>query len=272
MLIKRTNVVYFIIKNFPEICFMLAHEIMSRHVITVDAEASVSEAIKTMLSHRVSVLPVVNPDGKLVGILSEGDFVRRAEIGTEKRRGRWLTLLAGADQAALDFARQHGRKVSEIMTPSPITISENTPLEQVVRLMESRNLKRFPVMRGDDIVGMVTRTDFLTAIANASLEIRRVSNADDEIRNSITAALSQAAWRPRALKVAVRDGVVTLRGTVKSDNARKAVMVAAENVSGVTRVDDQLTKITYPPPEEEYGGGDIVSLQEESSTVDDEPL
>ena len=130
---------------------MLAHEIMSRHVITVDAEASVSEAIKTMLSHRVSVLPVVNPDGKLVGILSEGDFVRRAEIGTEKRRGRWLTLLAGADQAALDFARQHGRKVSEIMTPSPITISENTPLEQVVRLMESRNLMRFPVMRGETL-------------------------------------------------------------------------------------------------------------------------
>jgi CBS domain-containing protein/ribosomal protein S17 len=248
---------------------MRAYEIMSRHVITISADAPVIEAIKTMLSHHISGLPVVDSCGKLIGILSEGDFIRRAEIGTEKRGGRWLTLLAGADQVALDFARQHGRKIGQIMTPDPITIGEDTSAEQIVRLMESRNVKRFPVMRGDQIVGMVTRGDFLAAIANSWRDNHGSSSVEDDIQASVVAALSRAAWRPCALNVSVHDGIVTLRGVVKSDNARKAVIVAAENVPGVKRVNDQLEKIAYPPPEEDYGGGDIVSLQEEPSTIDD---
>ena len=251
---------------------MRAHEIMSRHVVTIGVDAPAIEAIKIMLSHHVSGLPVVDSGGKLVGILSEGDFIRRAEIGTEKTRGRWLALLAGFDQIAIDFARQHGRKVGQIMTSNPITIGEDTPLEQIVRLMEARNVKRFPVMRGDEIVGMVTRADFLTAIANATLQISGASDTDDEIRNSVVAALSTAGWRPCALNVSVHDGVVTLKGTIKSDNARKATLIASENVTGVKRIDDQLIKIAHPPPEEDYGGGDFVSLPEEISTADDEPL
>ena len=251
---------------------MHAHEIMSRHVITMGANAPVIEAIKVMLSHHISGLPVVDTGGKLIGILSEGDFIRRVEIGTEKRQGRWLTLLANADRVALDFARQHGRRVSEIMTANPITIGEDTTLEQIVRLMEARNVKRFPVMRGDQIVGMVTRADFLRAIADISLDKHGLSGSDDDIRTSVVAALSQASWRPCGLNVSVHDGVVTLRGVVRNDNARKAAIIASENVRGVKRVDDQLSKITYPAPEEDYGGGDIVSLQEEPSTTDDEPL
>ncbi len=251
---------------------MRAHEIMSRHVVTIGADAPVIDAIKTMLAHRISGLPVVDSGGKLVGILSEGDFVRRVEVGTEKKRGRWLSLLAGANRAALDFARQHGRKVSEIMSPNPITIDENTPLEQIARLMESRNIMRFPVMRGDEIIGMVTRRDFLTAIADLSLDAVGYSDTDDQIRKSVIAVMSRASWRPCGLNVSVHDGTVTLQGTIKSDNARKAAIIAAENIAGVKRIEDQLSKVTHPPPEEDYGGGDIVSLQEEPSTADDEPL
>lgn len=251
---------------------MRAHELMSRHVITISADASVIEAIKTMLTHHISGLPVIDSGGKLIGIVSEGDFIRRAEIGTEIRRGRWLTLLATADRVALDFARQHGRKVREVMTPDPITIDENTSLEQIVRLMEARNVKRFPVMRGDEIVGMVTRADFLTAIASFWLDNQGSSSVDDDIRTSVVTALSQASWRPCALNVSVHDGIVTLRGVVRSDNSRKAAIIASENVPGVKRVDDQLVKTTHPPPEEDYGGGDIVSLEEDPSTADDQPL
>jgi CBS domain-containing protein len=251
---------------------MHAHELMSRHVVTIGADAPLIDAIKTMLSHHISGLPVIDSDDKLIGILSEGDFIRRIEIGTEKRRGRWLSLLAASDQVALDFARQHGRKVRQIMTPNPITIGEDTSVEQIVRLMESRNVKRFPVVRGDEIVGMVTRADFLTAIANSWLGDHGSSGVDDGIRTSVIAALSQPVWRPCALKVSVYDGIVTLRGIVRSDNSRKAAIIATENVPGVKRVDDQLAKVTYPPPEEDYGGGDIVSLEEEPSTVDDQPL
>jgi CBS domain-containing protein len=249
-----------------------AHQIMSRHVITIDADAFVADAIKIMLAHGVSGLPVVDAAGALVGIVSQGDFVRRVELGTEKRRDRWLSLLAGTEQVTVDFARQHGRKVSQIMSPSPITIGEDTSLEQIVQLMESRSIHRFPVMRGDKIVGMVTRGDFLAAVANLSLDAIGYSDSDDQIRKSAVAALSSASWCPCALNVSVHDGVVTVRGTIKSDNARKAALVAVENVPGVKRVEDQLSKVTYPPPEEDYGGGDFVSLQSEPSTADDEPL
>lgn len=251
---------------------MRAHEIMSRHVVTIGVDAAAGDAIKTMLSHHIGGLPVVDLKGKLVGILSDGDFVRRVEIGTEKRRGRWLALLTGTDQLALDFTRQHGRKVSQIMSPNPIAIAEDTELEQIVRLMESRNLKRFPVLRGDEIVGMVTRTDFLSAIARLSSNVSSSSESDDQIRKSILAALSRVPWRPCGLNVIVHNGVVSLKGSVSSDNARTAVRVVAENVPGVKRVEDQLTKILYPPPEEDYGGGDFVSLQAEPATADDEPL
>lgn len=251
---------------------MRVREIMSRNVITIDADASVIDAIKTMLSHHISGLPVVDQDGALIGILSDGDFIRRVEVGTEKRRGRWLALLAGTNQTALDFARQHGREVRQIMSPNPITVQEDTPLEQVVRLMESHGITRFPVMRDKALVGMVTRTDFMTAVASLRLGRPSPCGNDDQIRAAVIATLAHAPWRPTALNVSVHDGVVSLRGSVRSDNAHRATIVAAENVGGVKRVEDQLVKITYPPPEEEYGGGDFVSLQEEPSTEDDQPL
>ena len=100
------------------------------------------------------------------GRLSRRDFIRRAEIGTQHKRGRWLSFLAGADCIAADFAREHGRKVGDIMTPNPITVSEGTPLDEVVQTMQTRSIKRVPVMRGDRLVGILTRTDFLPAVAN----------------------------------------------------------------------------------------------------------
>ncbi|HUN99167.1 MAG TPA: CBS domain-containing protein [Bradyrhizobium sp.] len=251
---------------------MRAQDIMSRHVITTTADTSMIDAIKIMLSNHISGLPVIDLRGKLIGILSEGDFIRRVEVGTSGKRGRWLALLADPEQAARDFVRQHGRKVGEIMSPNPFTITEETPIEQIVRLMESHNIKRLPVMRGDDIVGMVTHTDFMIAIASLSRKIQNRSDTDDRIRSSVVEALSREPWRPRALNVSVNDGVVTLKGTVRSEGVRKAAIVATENIAGVKRVDDQLSNVSHPAPEDEYGGGDFVSLQEEPSTADDTPL
>jgi CBS domain-containing protein len=256
----------------PEALAMRAHQIMSRHVITIGADAPVLDAIKTMLSHHISGLPVVGPTGTLVGIVSESDFLRRTELGTEKKRGPWPGLLAGADQAALDFARRNGRKVDQVMSRPPVTIDEETSLDQIVRLMETHNIKRLPVMRDGQIIGMVTRADFLAAIAGLPLDTVGYSASDDQIRRSVLAALSQASWRPCALNVSVHEGIVVLRGSIKSDNVRKAIVVAAENVRGVSRVEDQLSMIRYPASEQDYGGGDFVSLQAEASTDDDEPL
>jgi len=250
---------------------MRAHQIMSRQVITVGVDASVADAIAIMLGHHVSGLPVVDAAGRMAGIVSEGDFIRRAEIGTARKRGRWLTLLAGADRVALDFARSHGRKVGEIMTRNPVTIGEDTPLADIVEIMEAHHVKRLPVMRGDSLVGMVTRTDFMPAVARLARSANGSSSQDDDrIRDLVVAAMADEPWRPCAMNVDVRDGVVSLRGSVKSENARQAAIIATENVPGVSRVEDDLT--IYPAPEEDYGGGDFASLPEETSTVDDQPL
>jgi CBS domain-containing protein len=249
---------------------MRAHEIMSGEVITVGADASIADAIGIMLSHHVSGLPVVDGAGRLVGMISEGDFIRRAEIGTQRPRRRWLSFLAGTDRLALDFSRAHGRKVSQIMTPNPVTITEDAPLEEVVSLMQARNVKRLPVMRGTEIVGIVTRADFLPAVASLAGRPQTPSN-DDQIRRSVLAAIPRAL-RLCALNVSVRDGTVTLRGVVRSGNARQAAIIAAETAPGVRRVEDRLCRISHPPPEEDYGGGDFVSLQEQPPTEDDQPL
>jgi CBS domain-containing protein len=250
---------------------MRAHQIMTQHVISIGADASIVEAAKMMLRYHISGLPVVDASGHLVGIVSEGDFIRRAEIGTEPKRGRWLQFLIGTSRIAADFVHAHGRKVGEIMTPNPLTVAEDTPLDQIVRIMESSNVKRLPVLRGERLVGIVTRSDFLATVADLAGTAPRPSPDDERIRNEVAAALAQAAWRPCRLKVAARDGIVSLNGVVDSKSARLATIVAAENVAGVKQVVDNLCD-TQPPPEEDLGGGDIASLQEQPSTTDDEPL
>ena len=251
---------------------MHAHQIMTQHVITIGADAPIAEAVEAMLRHHVSGLPVVDADGDLVGIISEGDFIRRAEIGTQRKRGRWLSFLVGADRVAADFVHAHGRKVGEIMTTAPLTISEDTPLDKIVEIMESSDVKRLPVMRGHHVVGIVTRSDFLAAVADLAPHAPSPSADDDRLRGEVIAAMEHAAWAPCRLKVTARNGVVSLSGVVVSKNARQAAIVAAENVPGVKKVVDYLAARDYPPPEEDLGGGDIVSLQEQPSTTDDEPL
>jgi CBS domain-containing protein len=252
---------------------MRAHQIMATQVVTVGTDAPIGEAVDIMLRYHVSGLPVLDATGHLVGIVSEGDFLRRAEIGTQHKRGRWLQFFAGVDRIAADFVHDYGRKVSDVMTPDPVTITEDTSLDAVAGMMESHKVKRLPVMRGDRLVGIVTRADFLPAIARLARNDPASRIEDDRIRSAIIAEIGQAAWRPCKLRVTVCDGVATLSGVVNNAKARRAAIVAAENVPGTREVRDELLDISDgPPPEEDLGGGDFVSLQEQPSTTDDEPL
>lgn len=252
---------------------MRAYQIMTPQVIAVGADTTIVEAINIMLRHHISGLPVVDTAGKLIGIVSEGDFIRRAETRTQHKRGRWLTFLAGADRVAAEFAHEHGRKVGEIMTANPLTVAEGAPLDHVVEIMETNKVKRLPVMRGEQMVGIITRSDFLAAVADLSRIAPGPSEDDDHIRSQIMAAIAQAPWRPCRLNVTVHDGIASLGGVVKKESARKAAIVAAENIAGVKTVRDHLSLApAHPPAEEDFGGGDFVSLQEQPSTSDDEPL
>lgn len=243
---------------------MHTRQIMTPEVVTISPDATIVEAASKMLQHHVSALPVVDAAGKLIGIISEGDFIRRAEIGTQRRRGRWLQFLVGSNRIASDFVHEHGRKVGEIMTPNPLTVTEDAPLEQVVQIMESRNIKRLPVMRGDRLVGIVSRSDFVAYVSDLAGNVPNLSADDEHIRAGVLATIGRAPWRPCCLNVNVRDGLVNMRGIVRNDSARRAAIIAAENVPGVRKVLDHFS--VYPPPEEDLGGGDFVSLQEQPST------
>src|ERR1700730_3722014 len=207
---------------------MRAHQIMTLSVITVTPETTIVEAANTMLQRHVSGLPVVKA-GKLVGIISEGDFIRRSEIGTQRVRGRFLKFILGSGKEATDFVHEHGSKVAEIMTPDPLTINEDTDLEKTVELMEKNGVKRLPVMRGDKLVGIVSRSNLLQAVASMAREIPDPTADDDHIRNRVIDAIEKYDWRPFGLSVIVRDGIVHLSGVITEERSRQAAIVAAEN-------------------------------------------
>ena len=176
----------------------------------------------------------------MVGIISQGDFIRRAEIGTQRKRGRWLKLLLGSGKVASDFVHERGRKVGEIMTLDPCTVTEDATLEDVVSLMEQNNVKRLPVMRGDQLVGIVTRSNLLQAVAELAREVPDPTADDDHIRNHIITSIEKTDWGPFGLGVIVRNGNVHLNGVITNERSRQAAIVAAENVSGVRKVHDHL--------------------------------
>ncbi|MBY0383326.1 MAG: CBS domain-containing protein [Xanthobacteraceae bacterium] len=218
---------------------MRADQIMSREVIIVSPETSITDAASLMLSHHISGLPVVDKSGKLAGIVSEGDFLRRSELGTQTKRGFLRALIAGPGKEAEEFTRQTGRKIIDIMTPEPITVTEDTLLEEVVRLMEKHDIKRLPVVRNDRLIGLVTRSDLLRTLAGIVYPSAG-SCEDANIRDKIIHEIKNATWSPVSLKIMVHDGIAHIQGIITDERSRQATIVAAENVPGVKQVHDHL--------------------------------
>ena len=219
---------------------MRAHHIMTKDVITVTPHTSIEDAARIMLRTHISGLPVLDDAGKLVGIVSESDFLRRSEIGTGRKRPAWLQFLIGPGTAATDFVHERGRKVEDVMTDDPITVDEETPLENLVRLMEQKGIKRLPVMDGPVLKGIVTRSNLLQAVASIAREIPDPTADDDHIRDRLTRTVNATDWRPIGFEATVRNGVVHLHGIITTDKARQATIVAAQNTAGVKAVHDHL--------------------------------
>ena len=216
---------------------MKAADVMTTHVISVAPGDSILKCVRLMLEYRISGLPVIDDKGSLVGIVTEGDFLRRTEAGTERKRPRWLEFITGPGRLAGEYVHSHGRKVSEVMTPDPIAVREDTPVEEVVRLMEQRRIKRLPVMRGNNVVGIVSRANLLHALAMVGREAAPALKDDQAIRARIVADLAKQPWAPRDLiDVTARNGAVELWGVVTADHQREAARVVAENVPGVKSV------------------------------------
>jgi CBS domain-containing protein len=218
---------------------MKAHDVMTWGVISVEADASVIRAAQLMVQNRISGLPVVDAVGTLVGMVTEGDFLRRGELGTQRQRPRWLEFLIGPGRLANEYVRARGRKVAEIMTPNPYTITQETPLEEIVQLMEKHRIKRLPVADDGKPIGMVSRANLLQALASLAPEAKPPASDDWSIREQILAECGKQPWAP-TINVIVRNGVVELWGAIMDDRERQALIVVAENIPGVKSVRDHL--------------------------------
>ena len=221
---------------------MRAVDVMVRNVVTVDPETDVAEAINLLCDHDVSALPVIGADGQLVGMLSEADLLHRTEIGPESRRPTWLESLTGASTLAAEFAKSHGKKVGDVMTEGVISVAEDAPLAEIATLFERKRIKRVPVTRDGVLVGIVSRSNLIQALAAAvGAGAGEHEDADSRIREELLSRLAEQTWTDFGDRnVIVRHGLVHLWGLVGTEAEHKALIALAEAVPGVSQVVDEM--------------------------------
>ena len=226
---------------------MRAMDVMTTNVITVDPDTSV-QALATVLSERrISGVPVVEAGDRLVGIVSEGDLLHRTETRTERRvqrrRSWWLDLIGREEDLARDYVKSHGRKVKDIMTRDIVSVADTTELADIAMLLETRRIKRVPVLRDGKLVGIVSRANLVRALATMKSELTAGADSEDRtISEQLLGELKRAKWaRLSAADILVRDRVVHLWfSDEQSGEERQALRVAAENIPGVRRVEEHI--------------------------------
>jgi CBS domain-containing protein len=236
---------------------MQVKDTMTSAVIGVAESATLWEALQTLLGSKLSALVVFDPGGAPVGVLSEGDLLRRAELGTQKLRPVWLDFLIGGGRAAEDYAHSHGRRVGDIMTRGIISIGEEAELSDAVDLMLKHKIKRIVVMRGGKAVGILSRSDLLKALMGA-LPDASAKRTDAQIQAAVEAEVDRQQWAPRgSITISVADGIVTYEGAISDDRLRDGLRVLAENIPGVKKVRDRLAWI-------EPNSGILIPFSEET--------
>ena len=220
---------------------MKARDVMISPVINVKPSSSVREVAEIFLKRRISAVPVLDDQGKLVGIVSEGDLMHRSEAGTQRQRPWWLRLVTGEETLAAEYVKAHARKVADVMTRNVVTATPDTPLHEIASLLEKNSIKRVPVVKDGQVVGLVSRANLIQAVASTRPEFD-ISLSDTAIRGRLMAPLNGQPWaHTLLLNVTVNGGVVELWGITNSETERKAIRVAAETTPGVRAVKDNLT-------------------------------
>jgi CBS domain-containing protein len=216
---------------------------MTTAVITVTPDDLLQDVARTLLKHRISGVPVVDATGKLAGIVTEGDLMRRVETGTEVHRSWWLRALAQRETLALDYVRAHATKVADVMTTKAVTARPDTPLGDIASMLERRRIKRVPIVENGKVVGIVSRANLLQAFASTVSVPTTINSSDDkDIRERVLARLRAESWgSPSAMNIIVLKGVAELWGAVASEAEHKAIRITAETTPGVVSVRDNLT-------------------------------
>jgi CBS domain-containing protein len=239
-------------------------DVMTRQVVSVTPETTIAEAAQLLLQHRISGLPVVGPDGAVVGIVTEGDLLRRVETGTQRRHARWLEFLIAPGRLAQEYTDANARKVGEIMTADVVSLAPGDALSDVVELMERRHVKRLPVIEAGRLVGIVSRANLVRALIQNLTEPPRAPGeaGDAAIREQVLSEIARQPWGPGSgVEVRVKDSTVELYGTITDERERTALQILAEKIPGVSAVRDNLVWIepvsgivipaaeSKPPPE-----------------------
>lgn len=218
-----------------------ARQLMAQPAITVRDSDTIQHAIERMLENGISGLPVVGADGALVGMLSEGDLLRRAEIGTDTQRPHWLAFLVGPGKLADEYTHTHSQLVRDVMTSHVVHAPPTANLESLAGLMQSKHIKRIPIVENDRLIGIVARVDLLRAIARTYARLSGGHCSDADIKSRLWAELNATEWAPcRTIAIGVADGVVTLGGIITDGRERQALCAAATNTAGVRQVHDHM--------------------------------
>jgi CBS-domain-containing membrane protein len=227
---------------------MNAADIMTQDVVTITEDAPVRDIVKVLLARRISGVPVVDANGAVVGLVSEGDLLRRAELGTQKRRGSWLAFFTGTATLADEYVRAHGEVARDIMTRSVVSVGPEAGLGQIADLMEERRIKRVPVIDGGKLVGIVSRSNLLRALASTAPEPDTTVSDDAAIRTGLLAELAKQPWSRRSdNSIVVSDGVVHLWGLVTTREEQRALELAAKGVPGVKQVQSHMIVLSEEP-------------------------
>jgi CBS domain-containing protein len=220
---------------------MNAADIMTKNVISVQSDASVTQIAETLLSNGISAVPVVDDSGDLIGIVSEGDLVHRVELGTEQHPSWWLEFLAGKQALAYDYIKSHGRRAADLMTRPVVTVHAEASLSEIASLLDKYRIKRVPVVKKGKIVGIVSRANLVQALINGSENVASTKIADSVLRDNILKRLQSERWWPGGVNIIVHDGRVEAWGVVESEVQKNAIRVALEATPGVQAIFDQIT-------------------------------
>jgi len=224
---------------------MHAIDVKTSEVISVDENATVPAVARLLADRGISAVPVVDKDNQVIGMVSEGDLLHRAETGTERRQAWWLDMMASTNKLAGDYIKSHSGKVNDVMTRDVVSVTETTPVADIALLLETNRIKRVPVVRDGKLVGIVSRANLVRALAMTIDEAPSGAGADDQaIRDKLLTELKAQKWAEVSpANVTVKDGVVHLWSSYLSEQEKRALVVAAENIPGVRRVEDHMRRV-----------------------------
>jgi len=223
---------------------MRAMDVMTSEVITVGQNTSVQTVAKLLAERGISAVPVVDRENRVIGMVSEGDLLHRAETGTERRRSWWLDMMASTNKLAGDYVKSHSGKVRDVVTRDVISVTETTPVADIAILLETNRIKRVPVVRDGKLVGIVSRANLVRALGMTINEPSSTEADDRTIRDKLLAELKAQRWAEVSpANVTVKDGIVHLWSSYLSEQEKRALVVAAENTPGVRRVEDHMRPV-----------------------------